>query len=139
MRQEGLLSSATYQLTPRWSVNLQTAFDLDRYLGSRQNYIDAYNYFQTYRAAYPSLEEPIYRHPALWTPISTSMSVGYTDECTTFSVNYTRGIRLESVAVGEKDRVQTVLVRLELRSLGELNFRQNLGIQGSPSEGVAAQ
>jgi LPS-assembly protein len=136
LRREGLLSTVSYNVTPRWNLTGTMIFDLDRYLTSRQTFTDAFNVF----LANPGLPEPVYRRPSEWTPISTSLGVGYTDECTIFSVNYTRGIRQESIAIGEKERVQTVLVRLELRSLGELSFRQNLGIETvGGGEGVKAQ
>jgi LPS-assembly protein len=134
LRREGLLTTASYNVTPRWAFSGSMIFDLDRYLTTRQQFADAFTVF----LANPSIPEPVYRRPSEWTPISTTLGVGYTDECTIFSVNYTRGIRQESIAVGEKERVQTVLVRLELRSLGEINFRQNLGIE-STAEGVKAQ
>jgi LPS-assembly protein len=42
-----------------------------------------------------------------------------------------------AVTSGEKDRSHTLLVRLELRSLGEANIRQNIGGVDATQEGVA--
>jgi LPS-assembly protein len=55
-----------------------------------------------------------------------TLGMGYIDECTTFSVNYTVTPRSVAATSGEKDRNHTVSLRLELRTLGEASFSQNI-------------
>ena len=52
-----------------------------------------------------------------------SLGFGYLDECTTFTVNYVMAPRDVAVTSGEKDRSHTLLVRLELRTLGEVDLQ----------------
>jgi LPS-assembly protein len=138
-RREGVLTSATYNITPRWSIGTSFLFDLDRYLTSRDNFAAAYTNFLANQIAWPSIhfDPPVYTRPSTLTPISTSLSLSYTDECTTFGITYSQSPREIALASGEKERVQTLLVRLELRTLGEANIRQNLGYSAAASEGVA--
>jgi LPS-assembly protein len=68
-----------------------------------------------------------------------SLGLGYIDECTTFSINYSVAPRDLAVTSGERDRNHTVLLRLELRTLGEVEFNQNLGGADTGQEGVSAQ
>ena len=56
-----------------------------------------------------------------------SLGIGYMDECTTFSVSYSMTPRDIAVTSGEKDRNQTVMLRLELRTLGEVGINQQIG------------
>ena len=46
------------------------------------------------------------------------------DECTTFSFSYSMTPREVSGTYGEKDRNQTLLLSLELRTLGQATLRQ---------------
>jgi LPS-assembly protein len=55
------------------------------------------------------------------------LGLGYIDECTTFSVQYIMTPRDVAVSSGEKDRNQTLLFSLELRTLGQVTVRQALG------------
>ena len=64
-----------------------------------------------------------------------SLGVGYMDECTTFSVNYIMTPRDDSLASGERDRNQTLLFRLELRTLGAATVQQQLS--GGADDGTA--
>lgn len=128
-RREGLLAAARWNVTPNWYVSGSVLLDLDRYLIARDLYAVQY-------AANPTTA--VYNHTD--SPYVSSMSVGlgYIDECTTFSVNYSVSPRDTAVTSGEKDRNHTVLLRLELRTLGEVTFNQRLG-SASGEEGVAAQ
>ena len=54
-------------------------------------------------------------------------ALGYIDECTTFRVSYAHERRARSPSRRAEGPHQTVLVRLELRTLGEANVRQNIG------------
>jgi LPS-assembly protein len=62
-----------------------------------------------------------------------AIGAGYRDECTTLEVTYSSTPRQYS---GAKDNVQTVLLRLELRTLGQASVTQNLS-GASSADGVA--
>ncbi|MXQ12564.1 LPS-assembly protein LptD [Microvirga makkahensis] len=119
-RREGLLGSATWNLTPNWSLSGSVLVDLDRYLLQEEN-----------PAAYA--DNPIERAFVS----SMSLGVGYIDECTTFSLRYIMKPRsLTTSSSGERERNHTVMLSLELRTLGAAAITQN--IDGSSSEeGVA--
>jgi LPS-assembly protein len=138
-RREGLATSASFNITPRWSIGTSFLFDLDRYLTFRDNFAAAYTNYLANVAAWPThhFDPPVYTRPSTTTPISTTLSLTYVDECTTFGISYSQSPREIALSSGEKERVQTLLVRLELRTLGEANVRQNLGYAAAASEGVA--
>ncbi len=113
---EGFLGSATWNLTPNWSLSGSVLLDLDRYLLQRE-----VNPEQSLERAYVS---------------SMSLGVSYIDECTTFSVRYVMRPRSLTTSSGERERNHTVMLSLELRTLGAAAITQN--IDGSSSEeGVA--
>jgi LPS-assembly protein len=138
-RREGLSTSANVNVTPRWSFGGSLSFDLDRYLTSRENFAAAYTAYTAAITANPlaQVTAPVYRRPSDYTPIATSLNLQYTDECTTFGISYFASPREIALSNGEKERVQTLLVRLELRTLGEANVKQSIGPVSSASEGVA--
>lgn len=135
LQREGLIATTSYSISPRWTVSASSLFALDRDLPFKDafvtNYTAAYNNYLAAVAQNPALqfEAPPYRRPDPWAPVSTGLSIAYVDECTTFSLSYARGLKQESLAVGERERAQTVLFRLEFRTLGEVSYRQNLGAQ----------
>jgi LPS-assembly protein len=57
-------------------------------------------------------------------PSSLSLGLGYSDECTKFSVSYSRSIA-ENLGAARTTN-STVLFKLELTHLGQLNYRQTL-------------
>ena len=130
-RREGLLAAGRWNLTPNWYVSGSVLLDLDRYLLAREIYAAQY-------AADPATA--VYNGMDVAYVRAMSLGIGYIDECTTFSVNYTVTPHNVAVTSGEKDRNHTVLLRLELRSLGEVSFRQNLGgIEDSIQDGLVRQ
>jgi len=129
-RREGLLTSARWDLTPNWYVSGSVLLDLDRYLQARDAFAVQYA-FDPANAVYRRMNSAYVS--------SMTLGLGYIDECTTFSVNYSVSPRNIAVTSGEKERDHTVLLRLELRSLGEVSFNQNLGGSAASQEGVAAQ
>lgn len=129
-RREGLLASTTWNVTPNWYISGSVLLDLDRYLLARDTYMAQY-------AINP--DTAVYNHQNLAYVTSMSFGVGYTDECTTFSINYSMAPHNVAINSGEKERSHTVLLRLELRTLGEATVRQNLGSTASAEEGVAAR
>ena len=134
-RREGLAPGATIQLTPNWSVGGSVLFDLDRYIDTRETFQQTYN---AYSAAYGRAAADAnlsYRKSDTYTVAQTNLALAYRDECTTFSVNYAQTPRL--VTGGEREIDRTVLVRLELRTLGQTAISQSLTTTAS-SDGVAS-
>ncbi len=125
-RREGVQASASYNVTPRWSLTSSTLFDLSYYLTDRDLFISNF-------AVSPSTA--VYRKSPYWTVASMSAGLQYKDECTIFSVTYTAGIK--DPAAGTKERAQTLLVRLEFRSLGAVNARETLSGPSASGEGFA--
>lgn len=60
---------------------------------------------------------------------------GYQDECTTVSLNYI--VSPIATAIGVRERNQTVLLRLELKTLGEADLRQNVS-SSTTADGIAS-
>jgi LPS-assembly protein len=113
-RREGLYNALTYYLTPNWFVTASSVFDMGRYLVDRERY----------QAALLTNPAAAYNKSPYFTLGSLSLGAGYTDECTTFSLLYYSN--LKDNADGTKERVQSVLLRLELRTLGKANLSQNI-------------
>ncbi|HEX8167420.1 MAG TPA: LPS-assembly protein LptD [Beijerinckiaceae bacterium] len=137
-RREGLMASASVTVTPRWSFGGNLLFDLDRYLASRDNFAAAYTAYTAAITANPlaQISAPVYRRPSDYTPISTGLTLQYMDECTTFGISYSASPREIALSNGEKERVQTLLVRLELRTLGEANVKQTIGPVPASNDGT---
>ena len=127
-RREGLQASALYNITPNWFVTGSVLFDLSHYLQVREFYATAaQSYFLN-----PVGTAPIYDKSDKF--YVSSSGFGYRDECTTISLNYLSS-PIETAA-GLRERNQTFLLRIELRTLGEANFRQNLNIT-TTADGIA--
>ena len=134
-RRDGLQPAAAFQLTPNWSVGASFLLDLDRNLDQKESYLAAYA--ANLAAGGPALANTTAYNRA--GPISiaqSALTLGYKDECTTFSINYATTPRI--AATGERDTDRTVLVRLELRTLGQANFSQALGTSNT-SDGIASR
>jgi LPS-assembly protein len=69
----------------------------------------------------------------LWNATTGSLGVQYQDECTTLSVLYAQ--TFNDPATGLRVNNQTILVRLDLRTLGQATLSQN--ISGVAQDGVA--
>lgn len=129
-KREGLRPGASWQITPNWSVGGSVLFDLDRYLEVR----DANQLLYTQYANSPALSSLI-RKADPYTIASTNFALTYRDECTTLSLNYYVTPRLAATGLRETDR--TVLVRLELRTLGQSNVSQ--AINTTTADGIATR
>ena len=57
----------------------------------------------------------------LFTPASFGVGAGYQDECTTFSLTYSSAYTLANT------RNQTLMMNLQLRTLGDAKVSQSLG------------
>jgi LPS-assembly protein len=101
-RREGVLASARYNINKNYWVSASTTLQLDRHLW----------------------DKTLNTKTSVVYPASIGLGFGYKDECTTFSVNYSNG--LQEVVNGTRVRSQMLLVRLELRTLGEVAVRGSL-------------
>jgi LPS-assembly protein len=134
-RREGLQPAAAWNITPNWSVGGSVLFDLDRYLDQRDLFTT--NYAQAFRAGGQELAgQTVYNRSDLLSVAQAGLALGYKDECTTFSINYAMTPRV--AATGERGTDRTVLVRLELRTLGQASVAQALD-RVSTSDGVTTR
>ena len=120
-RREGVTASATYHVTPNWFVTGSALIDMSHYLDVRDNFKTAYASY----LSNPIGDAPVYSNPGRFYLSGMSIGGGYQDECTTVSVNYI--VSPTAAALGTSERNRTFLLRLELKTLGEADFRQNLG------------
>jgi LPS-assembly protein len=117
LRREGLLGSARWNLSPNWYISGSVLLDLDRYLLARETFLTQYT-------ANPATA--VYNRERVAYVAGMSLGLGYVDECTTLAVSYSVTPREVARNSGEKDQNQTVMFRLELRSLGEATVSQNI-------------
>jgi LPS-assembly protein len=127
---EGVTASATYNITPNWFVSGSVLMDLTHYLDVRYNYNDALASYLTTSVG----SAPIYENPGRFYVAGASFGGGYQDECTTVTLNYINSPI--ATATGVRERNQTVLLRIELKTLGEADLRQNVGI-ATTADGIA--
>ena len=101
-RREGLSASARYKFLDRYFVEGNVVFNLSRYL---------------YNGAGVNVGR--------FSVASAGLGIGYDDECTSFSVRYASTYSDASSTV--RNRNQTVMVELKLRTLGDAKVRTSLG------------
>jgi LPS-assembly protein len=116
-RREGLAFSNTLKLQNNWYTTGSILLDLDRYTYDR----DYSDYLRS--TGNPSNVSLKYKDTPL-RPSGYSLGLGYIDECTTFSVTYNRSVADNIGAT--KTTSSTVFFRLELKHLGQLNYRQTV-------------
>ncbi len=105
-RREGLSASARLQLSRHWHTTGSVRFDMSRYLDDRRR------------------NRPADQISPRFSVASMSVGLGYTDECTSFLVTYRAAP--EDGSLGSRDQDHTVMFRLELRTLGEVDVRHTL-------------
>lgn len=111
-RREGLALGANYKVNTNWSVFSSAVVDLDRYLQARE----------AVAQGIPNVTGANER----FTLSSVALGAQYKDECTIFSVQYVvSGFRDAYNGVTTPSRA--IFVKLELRSLGEVNVKQDIG------------
>ena len=113
-----------------WRVRAGVLFDLDKYKYDREVWRNAYAAAQVASAALPA-----YPNTGPFQTASTSFGINYTDECTVFDVSYTQSYA-DRQAGATKD-TRTIMFRLELRTLGEVSYSQNLGT-ASTNDGISS-
>ena len=100
VRREGLAFTTKYKFAQNYFAQGNVTFDMSRHL---------------YPAALIN-----YTNPGPFAVAAVGIGAGYTDECTTFSVNYSSVY--QDNGTGSFTRNQTVLVSLQLRTLGDASF-----------------
>ncbi len=102
VNREGLSFNGKYNLTTNYFLQGNVTFDLSRHL-------------------YP--ESIVGTDTGLFSVAAVGVGAGYTDECTTFAVNYSSVY--QDNGSNTLQRNQTVLVSLQLRTLGEAKFSKS--------------
>lgn len=123
-RREGIALSGSLKLGQFWSARGGVLYDLSKYIRDRDQYLAnvALGRINPVVTAAPSTPK--------WAISAMSLGLRYQDECTTFDVSYLTSFR--DTSEGTRARTNQALVfRLELRTLGAVNFRQAVGEQGA--------
>lgn len=107
VHREGLSVSARYNLTANWFVQGAATMDLSRNATEQ--------FYQT--SGYQTSN-------VVGSLAALSAATGYQDECTNLYVYYTNSGKL-TLADGSKERVQSVMLRLELKTLGGVKYSYN--------------
>jgi len=117
-RRQGLSASGRYNLTKNYFVSGSVTFDMSRYLfnGLTPTSIGT----TTFTGVNLVGTAPVFSIAAL------GAGAGYQDECATFFVNYSSIYQPQSVT-GLPARNQTIMVSLQLRTLGDAKFNYGLG------------
>jgi LPS-assembly protein len=114
VRREGLSLNSRYKINENYFMQGNVVFDMSRHL-------------------YPaSLIGNT--NPGLFAPALYGIGAGYQDDCTTFSVNYTSVY--QDNGSGSLVRNQTLLLQLQLRTLGDAKFSQTFTSNTSELDGV---
>lgn len=113
-RREGLLVTARYSFFDHYFVNGSATLDLDPYQ------YDLTTKIYDLKLGHPSLAV-------------LGAGVGYQDDCTTLSVNYSQSY---TDSIGTQNLNQTVLVQLTLRTLADIKLNQSLGATSTVQDGV---
>ena len=99
---EGLSVASKYNLTDRWWVSGSVVFDLARW--------------------------KVVPNATRFSIAATGAGIGYSDECTTMSFNYTNVLdQTSSLAASRNVRNQTFMFQLNLRTLGDAGAKSNVG------------
>jgi LPS-assembly protein len=130
-RREGLSLNGSLRVAENWRLRAGVLFDLDKYKYDRERWRDA-----AAAAAAAATAAPAYPNTGPFQTAATSFGINYTDECTVFDVSYSQSYS-DRQAGATKD-TRTIMFRLELRTLGEINYSQNLGNTTSTSDGVSS-
>ncbi|MDJ0448306.1 LPS assembly protein LptD [Methylocystis sp. JR02] len=118
VRRQGLSATGRYDITKNYFLNGTVTFDMSRYL---YNNLTQNPYLYTaYTGANLNGTAPLFSVAAL------GAGVGYHDECTTLSINYSQ-IYQPQANTGLPARNQAVMVSLQFRTLGEARFNYGLG------------
>jgi LPS-assembly protein len=117
-RRQGLAASGRYDLTENYFLNGSVTFDMSRYLYNSLTRAPAVT--TTLTGVNVTGTAPLFSIAAL------GLGAGYKDECTTVAVNYSSVYQAQA-ATGLPARNQTIMVSLQLRTLGDAKFNYGLG------------
>lgn len=131
-RREGLSLNGSVGVTSNWRLRAGVLFDLDKYKYDREVFRTQYT---AWLASPSTIAIPKYANGGLFQTASTSFGINYTDECTVFDVSYSQSYADRQSGTTKDTR--TVMLRLELRTLGELSYSQNLDTS-STGDGVTS-
>lgn len=131
-RREGLGLNGSLAVAQYWRVRAGVLFDLDKYKYDREVWRNTYQL----AVLNPAIAVPAYPKTGPFQTASMNVGINYTDECTVFDVSYTQSYADRAMNGTNKDS-RTVMFRLELRTLGEISYSQNLG-QTSVGDGVSS-
>ena len=125
VRRQGLTFGAKYDITSSYFVTANVTFDLSRHLYN--NVLSQPAVFQnpTTGQIFAIGQTGVAGSAPVFSVAGLNLGVGYKDDCTTFAVNYSTSYQPNSL--GLPARNQTVLVSLQLRTLGQGSFGASLG------------
>lgn len=131
-RREGLALSQSVNFYSGWTARGSVLFDMDKYMLDRERFATNYKNFIDFPASYSI---PALPKSNLFNPTVVGLGIQYRDECTVFDVSYSRQIT-DRYAGGKNDSY-TLLFRLELRTLGQVNYTQRFGTTAAASDGIS--
>jgi LPS-assembly protein len=118
VRRQGMSMSGRYDLTKNYFLNGTITFDMSRYLYN--NLTANPVLYTTYTGTNLTGAAPVFSVAAL------GAGFGYHDECASLSINYSQLYQPQAYT-GLPARNQSVMVSLQLRTLGEARFNYGLG------------
>ncbi|MGL4441828.1 MAG: LPS-assembly protein LptD [Bosea sp. (in: a-proteobacteria)] len=116
-RREGISLGGGVKFAEYWTAYGTVTYDLDKYITDRVN-------VRSFNLANPLTPKPLPSTPR-FSPSAMTMGLRYQDECTVFDVTYFTSFGDTSQGTLPRTN-QGVLMRLELRTLGEVRHRQGL-------------
>ena len=116
VRREGLGLNGKYKFADHYFAQGSITFDMSR------------QFYAPYLIGYTK--------PGPFAVAASGLGIGYEDECTTFGINYSSVYQDDGT--GNFERNQTVLVSLQLRTLGDVKFSRNTSTysNGQPVNGL---
>ncbi len=120
MRRQGMSATGRYDITKNYFLSGSVTFDMSRYLYNSLTNPTTFALNTTLTGVNLVGTAPLFSVAAL------GAGVGYHDECTTLSINYSQIYQPQSLT-GLPARNQTVMVTLQLRTLGEAKFNYGVG------------
>lgn len=131
-RREGLSLNGSLAITSNWRVRAGVLFDLDKYKYDREIFNTQY---ASYLASPSTVALPSLPNGGVFQTASTSLGLTYRDECTVFDISYSQSYADRQSGATQDTR--TVMFKLELRTLGELSYSQNLNSSSTAGDGVS--
>jgi LPS-assembly protein len=116
-RRQGMSATARYDITKNYFVNGTVTFDMSRYLYNGETTAP---FGTTFTGINLIGTAPVFSVAAI------GFGAGYHDECTSLSINYSSIYQPQSFT-GLPARNQTIMLSLQLRTLGEARFNYGLG------------